>query len=269
MSRKKIVAVILAVCIIVPAAFIGLFIYQMSSLQVDVEGFGVTPTLQISVGLRFSNPTFLALNISKIYVQLYIEDQYALDINIENLLIPPGKTERKDFTFSILEALQLYNLMLQASDTYGGEIKMNLRGEANIKFLFLPIRIPFNRAMYFMFGEASLRFDSAEWIDSQGNTISTTTVSKQVYVKVRVVNPTRKQSLDNEVSVRVMKEVSDLFDEEVFTESRSVTVSGDSSETINFEFTPPTWSIYYFEVFIDDTKVYTQPDSVPPRLNVS
>jgi len=281
MSRKKLAAIAIAIILIIPSTFLGILFYQMTSLKVSVD-FDETQVVSwilailrgsmpdVSVRLVFTNPTFLTVDVTDVYAQLYIEDQYALETTIGSLFIPAGKTVYKDLTFSIAEASRVYGLISQASGNYGGELKLTLMGHATAHLFLLSLRLPFSVERYYMTKELRLRFDFHEWIDANGQVISTATVGAQVYVKVKVTNPTRKQTIISTVGVRVMMDNPFWMpDEEMKYSTQSVTLSPTSSTTISLSFIPPKRGIYYFDIFIDGNCVYTQPPIIPPRLQVS
>jgi len=64
-----------------------------------------------------------------------------------------------------------------------------------------------------------------------------------------------------------MRDVAFWYDEEMSWDSQSVTLSPSSSEELTFSFVPTQTAIYHFDIYLD-VKVYTQPDAIPPRLQV-
>ncbi len=280
MSKGRKVALVLIVLLLIPITFFGLLYYQMSSLQVNISFeetqviswigdilLGRTPNLVAQ--LSFTNPTFLQVDVSDILAQLYIEDEYALETTIESLFIPAGQTIYKDLTFSISDALKIYNMINQASSTYGGEVKVTITGHAAAHLVFFSMRLPYSITRYFMTKEPTLLFDSAKWIDTSGQTISTCKVNDQVKVQVSSKNPTRTKTITNSIKVITYRDISYGSDEKITEDSYSRTVSSSSTDAFSFSFTPPEESGYHFTIFIDDAKVYDQPNSFPPRLQVS
>ena len=280
LSRRKKVAIIGLIILIFPSTFFGLLYYQISNLQVSVSFeetqvvswfsaiiTGKTPELVVT--LTFTNPTFLQVDVTDIYVQLYIEDEYALETSIEQLFIPPGKTVDKDISFSISDAAQILLMVSQASEAHGGEVKVTLTGHATVHLLFMGVRLPFSVDRYFMTEEPALQYGSSKWVDADGNTVSACLVYDQVYVQVSVENPTRKQTITGSVKIVIYRDITLWPDEKVKEESQSVSLNPGESETVSLDFTPNQESGYHFTVLIDDKKPYTQPNTFPPRLRVS
>ena len=280
LSRRKKVAIIGLIILIFPSTFFGLLYYQISNLQVSVSFeetqvvswfsaiiTGKTPELVVT--LTFTNPTFLQVDVTDIYVQLYIEDEYALETSIEQLFIPPGKTVDKDISFSISDAAQILLMVSQASEAHGGEVKVTLTGHATVHLLFMGVRLPFSVDRYFMTEEPALQYGSSKWVDADGNTVSACLVYDQVYVQVSVENPTRKQTITGSVKIVIYRDITLWPDEKVKEESQSVSLNPGESETVSLDFTPSQESGYHFTVLIDDKKAYTQPNTFPLRLRVS
>ena len=216
-----------------------------------------------------TNPTFLSIDLEDIYIQLFIEDQYVFDTSIENLFVPAGKTTSKELMFSITEAGQTYLLINQAMNTYGGEVKVGIGGHAVAHQLLLSLRIPLYVEKHVMAREGTLYFVSAEWTALDGETICTTTVGTEVCVQVIARNPTRKHTISSVIGAEVRRDVSLWPDETMSYSSTQMALPPNTSDTISFDFAPPRISRYHFDIFIDGGKTYTQPNTVPPRLEVT
>lgn len=269
--NKKIAVVAIIAIILVPGSFFGLLYYQFSSLQVGVTVqetqvvnwllailSGRSP--QLVVTLSFTNPTFLTVDATDIYVQLYIEDEYVLEESISTLYIPPHKTINKDLTFTIGEGLTLYDKVNRASNTYGGEVKIGISGVGTAHLFFLSARLHFSTSRYYMIKEPHLKFLSARWTDSSGNTIASSTIGGQAYIEVKLMNPTRSQTVTDSVTIRVMRTVRWWFDEKMMEDSDSITLSPGSTGTVTFMYSPSRSGEFHFDVFFRGDKVYTSPD---------
>ena len=265
LSHKRLIASVLIAVVTIPSVFLGLLYYQMSNIKVGAEFLSIP---SMTIRLVFANPTSLDVDVTDIFTQLFIEDEFALETTISKLYIPAGMTIHKDLTLSSADVTHAWGLISQASTSYGGEVKIKLVGQGTAHLLFLSLRLPFSIEQYYMLGEASLGFDSARWTDVDGNTISATSKNTEVFVEVTVTNPTRKHDIAGSVDARVMRDIPFWYDEEIDRKTQSVTVSASSSEVITFSFSLTQASTYHFDIFINDRKVYTQPDTVPPRLQV-
>lgn len=112
------------------------------------------------------------------------------------------------------------------------------------------------------------QYKFSRWIDSNGKEISRCLVYEDVYVEVIIENPLRKQSAIGLVKVTIYRNNRALPDVNVKRSKHVVTLPPLSSERIIVPFKPPQESIYYYEVSIDGTTVYKQPNASPPRLCV-
>ena len=302
LSRKLVVLIVILI-ISIPSAFVGLFYYQVNSIQASFELLveeenqmeallpliadlitgGYSGIIQyfleglegkekdITIRLSFTNPTFLYLNIKRVSTQLFIEDEYVFETTLQDLYIPSGKTIYKDVMLTAAknerEIENFLELVSQAISSHGGEVKVSLSGNAKAQLLFFSIGIPFSIEQYHLMEEGFLSFDSARWTDSEGKPISTISKNDQVNIEVSVKNPTRKHTITGSVSVKVFRDVPLWFDEEMSSDTKSVTVSANSMKKIIFAYTPTISSTYHFDIFIDKSKAYTQPES--ERLRVT
>ena len=114
----------------------------------------------------------------------------------------------------------------------------------------------------------SVKFQSAVWTNAYDQVVSTTSVGTEVYVRVSLKNPTRQHTVSNTLGIEIRKHVPLWTDETMKYETKGVTLSSLSTTTQSFSFTPPRNGRYHFDVFLDGTKIYTQPNTVPPRLEV-
>ncbi|MEM3193986.1 MAG: hypothetical protein QXH97_03265 [Candidatus Bathyarchaeia archaeon] len=110
------------------------------------------------------------------------------------------------------------------------------------------------------------QYRSSRWIDSSGKEISKCLVYEDVYVEVIVENPLRKQTVIGLVKVTIYRNNRILPDVNVKQSKHVVTLPPLSSERIIVPFKPLQESMYYYEVSIDGTTVYKQPNTFPPRL---
>jgi len=223
----------------------------------------------VTAKLVLTNPTFLAVDITDIYAQIYIEDTYVCEVAIDNLFVPAGKTMHKDLTFSISEGAEAGIAIANAMNVYGGEVKVGLGGHLVAHEYFLSARIPFYVEEYVLVGNGSLAFVSAEWVNVSGERISSTTVANEIRVRTVLQNPTRKHTVNNTVVVEIRRDISLWPDEIVKKVPIQATVFANTSETFVVDFVPSTASRYHFDIFINDDKVYTQPNESPPRLQVT
>lgn len=230
---------------------------------------GSLPTLKVQ--LVFTNPTFTTVDVSDVIAQLCIEDQLVLETSIGFLYIPAGQSIVKESSFPIEKALTLSSLIAQATAQYGGEVKVTIRGSGTAHLLMMSTRLPFEFTQYYITTEGcplKVTETSTCWTDSQGRSISTTSIGSQVSAKVTVYNPRRSQSISGTILVAIMRDIPFWFDEQMTTSSRVISVSPQQYSSASFPFTPLKKSTYHFSVSIEGTQVYVQPNTSPPRLTV-
>jgi len=280
-ASKKTAIVLLAIIMIsVPSVFFGILYYQMANLQARIE-FDVLQVADwvmailnkqlpsVTVKLVLTNPTFFAVDITDVYAQIYIEDEFACEVTIDNLFVPAGKTMYKDLTFSLSEGAQAYSAINNAMNVYGGEVKIGLGGHLVAHEFLLSMRIPFYIEQYVMARNGSLNFVSAEWANMNGETISSTTAGTEICVRTVLHNPTRRHTVNNTLFVEIRRDVAFWPDETVKKVSIQATLPANGTETFQVDFIPSTVSRYHFDIFVNDNKVYSQPNESPPRLQVT
>ena len=278
-SKKTAIVLIAIVLVSVPAAFFGILYYQMTNLQARIEfdssqaADWVMAILNrqlpsVTIKLVLTNPTSFAVDISDLYAQIYIEDEFACEVTINNLFVAAGKTMHKDLTFSLVEGTQAYSAITSAMNAYGGEVKVGLSGHLVAHEFLLSIRIPFYVEQYVMAREGSLAFGSAGWVNMNGEEISSATVGTEVSVRTVLQNPTRKNTVNNTLVVEIRRDLSLRPDEIVKKVPIQATVFANTSENFVVDFVPSAASRYHFDIYLNDDKVYSQPNQNPPRLQV-
>ena len=110
----------------------------MSDILVSAE-FLTTPST--TVRLFFTNPTFLDVDVTDIFAQIFIEDEFALEATIDKLYVPAGRTIHKHLSLSVAEVAHVLGLVSQASTSYGGEVKISFIGHGTVHLLFLSISL--------------------------------------------------------------------------------------------------------------------------------
>jgi hypothetical protein len=279
-SKKTAIALIAIVLVSVPAAFFGILYYQMTNLQAKIEldlsqaADWVMAILNrqlpsITVKLVLTNPTSFTVDISDLYAQIYVEDEFACEVTIDNLFVPGGKTMHKDLTFSLTEGTQVYSAISNAINTYGGEVKIGLGGHLVAHEFLLSLRIPFYIEQYVMARDGSLAFESAEWANGNGDGVSSAVAGTNVCVKTVLQNPTRNHSVNNTLIIEIRRDIALRPDETVKKVSVEATLPANTSKTYTVDFVPSIASRYHFDIFLGDRKVYSQPNESPPRLQVN
>jgi hypothetical protein len=138
----------------------------------------------------------------------------------------------KRVPLSIDDPQRFREIVLEASETYGGEVMLTLTGRAQVHVLFLKDWLPFSTTRFPLVHLPHLEYISSGWTDGRG-----------AQVAFETNNPTRVHSIHENVSVAIFDEGSDV---PLHTEMKTASVAPDSTATYTFQFTPPEAGRYYY-----------------------
>ena len=144
---------------------------------------------------------------------------------------------------SIDDPQRFREIVLEASETYGGEVMLTLTGRAQVHVLFLKDWLPFSTTRFPLVHLPHLEYISSGWTDLNGNPVTRLQVGRGAQVAFETNNPTRVHSIHENVSVAIFDEGSDV---PLHTEMKTASVAPDSTATYTFQFTPPEAGRYYY-----------------------
>lgn len=124
---------------------------------------------------------------------------------------------------------------------YGGEVKVEFRGQVKVHLLFLDTWLPFEVTRHTLVRLPLIELTGSEWRSLEGTSIESLDVNQGGYVQVEVFNPTRIHSLREEYVCEFYK---DGIDTPVNVVSKEVNVA------------PLTDGQYIFQFRFDEPGVY-------------
>jgi hypothetical protein len=92
----------------------------------------------------------------------------------------------------------LRELISESAEKYGGEIKVTFRGEVNIHLLFLDTWLPFEVTRHTFVRIPYIEYVDSDWNNIEGALVSELDSGNRGYVRVKIHNPTRIHSLQEE-----------------------------------------------------------------------
>ena len=134
-------------------------------------------------------------------------------------------------------------IVLEASERYGGEVMLTLTGRAKVHVLFLNDWLPFSTTRFPLVKLPHLEYISSGWTDLSGQPVTGLQVGRSAQVTFEMNNPTRVHSIHEDISVAIFHEG---FDEPVHADMKTASVAPDSTATYTFQFTPPEAGRYYY-----------------------
>lgn len=147
----------------------------------------------------------------------------------------------RNVTLSVEDVDRLREVVVDASDTYSGEVKLTLSGRALIHLLFLEAWLPFSTTHHILVRIPHVDYISSGWVDLERKHLTDAEVGREVMIQFKMYNPTRVHSIYENVTVRVYREG---FPEPVHEESKEAAVA------------PSTEAFYFFRLALDEPGVY-------------
>ena len=212
----------------------------------------------------------IGLTVSPIVVNQPEASEVELEMLIEEIVVdealydfPRQKISYIKFTdrtmsLDIEEIDEFSRIVEEASQDYGGEIKVTFRGSVHMHLLFLDTWLPFSVTRYPIVRSPHLEYSDSSWRSYTEGQIENIAVDEGGYVLVEFRNPTRLHSLREDVTCYIYLE----GEEAPFLDiTKSVQVPPDTDGQYIFQFTISepgnyTYSIVSADrVLIDNTSV--------------
>ncbi len=183
--------------------------------------------------------------VSTVEIDIIVEDEIvqtvAFDFGREKIHYLSYLDKR--VPLSIDDPLRFREIVLEASERYGGEVKLTLTGRAQVHVLFLKEWLPFSTTRFPLVRFPHLEYISSGWTDLSGNPVTRLQVGRGAQVAFETDNPTRVHSMHENVSIAIFDEGSDV---PLHTDVKTVSVAPDSKATYTFQFTPTEAGRYYY-----------------------
>lgn len=151
----------------------------------------------------------------------------------------------------------------EASDRYGGEVKLTFTGQALVHILYLKAWLPFSTTRYPLMKVPHVEYISSSWTDTDGRPMNTLMAGMTTYIKFKTSNPTRVHSIHENVTIAIYRQGSDG---PIHTAWKIASVAPSTTATYVFQFTPDEPGVYYYSLEAVDGFRQVEGDS--PRLRV-
>lgn len=112
----------------------------------------------------------------------------------------------RDIPIEIDDLPRFREKLLEASQIYGGEIEIQVKGRVKSHLWFLDTWLPFSTTRYPFVSPPKLDLESSNWKNLVNQEIDTIDVNLKIYVSVEFNNPTRFHSLFQNITVSVYRE---------------------------------------------------------------
>jgi len=203
----------------------------------------------------------IGLTVSPIVVNQPEASEVELEMLIEDNVVdealydfPKQKISYIKFTdrtmsLDIEDIDEFSRIVEEASQDYGGEIKITFRGRVHMHLLFLDTWLPFSVTRYPIVRSTHLEYTDSSWRSYTEGKIENLSVDEGGYVLVEFRNPTRLHSLREDVTCNIIKE-----DEVVpfLNITKSVQVPPDTDGQYIFQFTISKPGNYTYSIVSND-----------------
>jgi len=141
-------------------------------------------------------------SVSDVELELLVEGETIVS---ETLIFPKQKVPylglvKRDIDLRIGDVARLRTLIEAASDTYGGEVEVQIRGRARAHLWFLETWLPFATTRYPLVEAPFIVYEDSTWKSLDGSEVTETQVGQVAVVSVRLRNPTRFHSMRENVT---------------------------------------------------------------------
>jgi len=203
--------------------------------------------------------------ISEVEVNMYVEGEPMLTaiFPFQREKVPYMRLLKRTMALRIEAPERFREIVQEASELYGGEVKFTFTGQVLTHNLFLKAWLPFSTTRYPLVRAPHLDYTSSDWTDTDGHPIRHTTVGKDTYVSVQLWNPTRVHSIWENVTVAIYPEGTD---EPILTVQKEVGVAPTTTATYVFSFSFEEPSVYRYALEAPDGLSIGRDES--PRLMV-
>ena len=203
----------------------------------------------------------IGLTVSPIVVNQPEASEVELEMLIEDMVVdealydfPKQKISYIKFTdramsLDIEDLDEFSRIVEEASQEYGGEIKVTFRGRVHMHLLFLDTWLPFSVIRYPIVRSPHLEYSDSSWRSYTEGQIENIAVDEGGYVLVEFRNPTRLHSLREDVTCYIYREGEEA---PFLGITKSVQVPPDTDGQYIFQFTIPEQGNYTYSIVSAD-----------------
>ncbi len=307
MGKGKVLGIVLAVVLIIIILGLIVYAYQLKTVAENVEVSRATVVdadleglskVVLTIRLYINNPSGYDVEVSKIYYNVYINDEFFGSGVKENIYVPAGSEKPIDIKLEV-PGESLVSVLwssLKNIFTNGGKIDYDITGRVVVPVkLFGAIRMGEVEAPYSIPGEYEIPKPSLPSIGFPSNGQTTTPrkgelvvldpvwfvngMSSEIckpgdQVTVYIVVIARKEYVHGTLTIVVRRDIRILPDQDMIYKNYEVSLLPGDNMTYSISFTVPNdkpYEVegYFIEVYLDGEKIYSTPNQYPPRLKLS
>ena len=199
----------------------------------------------------------IGLTVSPIVVNQPEASEVELEMLIEDTVVdealydfPKQKISFIAFTdrsirLEIEDIDEFERIVEEASQEYGGEIKVTFRGRVHMYLLFLDTWLPFSVTRYPIIKPPHLEYADSNWRSYTDGQVDDIAVNEGGYVLVEFRNPTRLHSLSEEITCNIFKEGNSA---PYLSVTKTVQVPPESNGQYIFPFTISEPGTYVYSI---------------------
>ena len=149
--------------------------------------------------------------VSDFQVWLFVEGEefHYQNFKFDRVKVPYISLLERKITIRIEDIETFKSAIERATKLYGGELMMTLEGRAHTHLLFIDEWLPFSTTRYPLIRVPHLELLTSKWAISDESEDHKIEVGKDVFVEIKVRNPTRVHSIFENVTITVHREESD------------------------------------------------------------
>ena len=201
-------------------------------------------------------------SVSDVELALLVEDRSFIQ---ETFTFPKEKVSYLGFVdrgveLRVDDTQSLRSAIMEASDRYSGEVKMEVRGRVKAHLWFLETWLPFSTTRYPLVEVPHIQYVSSEWRALNGDALNSVDAGQPVMASVSFRNPTRIHSLSENVTCLIHRDSV-----AVASVTKEVSVAPDSEATYVFQYTPDRPGVYSYILSLDGEPLHSDSS---PKLEV-
>jgi len=148
-------------------------------------------------------------------------------------------------TLVIEDMRRFSEAVTEASEEYGGEVKLMFTGRALVHLLFLNVWLPFQTTRYPLVKVPHVEYMSSRWTGLDGSPVTRLEAGITTYVEFRASNPTRVHSIHENVTVSIYRQGAEG---PAHTAWKIASVAPGTTATYVFQFTPEEPGVYFYSL---------------------
>lgn len=212
------------------------------------------------ISVTLSPVTVRQPSVSDVQMGLLVEGE---TIHNETYSFPKRKVSYlgyvdREFSIRIDDSDSLQEMIDQAANKYGGEVRIELRGKVKAHLWFLDTWLPFSTTRYPFLEAPHFLYEDSEWTSLEGVSLYESTVNQTIFVRVKLSNPTRFHTIRDNITCTVYR---DDLTEAVDVIIKEIPIAPSNEGYYVFSFTPEIDGEYHYILETRDQILSEKEDS--------